>query len=122
MKKNDPITKRWRISRPNDELVNSFEKELTIPRVCAKVLVSRGFNSVEDAKNFLYITEEHIHDPFLFEGMEKLVARVHQAIDADEKIMIYGDYDADGITSTTVMIKTLEALGADVILRFQTGL
>lgn len=109
--------KRWRISRPNDELVNTFEKELTIPRVCAKVLVSRGFNSVEDAKNFLYITEEHIHDPFLFEGMEKLVERVHQAIDADEKIMIYGDYDADGITSTTVMMKTLEALGADVIFK-----
>ncbi|MGE7978712.1 single-stranded-DNA-specific exonuclease RecJ [Psychrobacillus sp. NPDC093200] len=109
--------KRWRISRPNDDLVTTFEQELTIPRVCAKVLVSRGFNSVEEAKSFIYITEDNVHDPFLFEGMEKLVERVHQAIDAGERIMIYGDYDADGITSTTIMMKTLEAMGADVIFK-----
>ena len=109
--------KRWRISRPDEQLVTTLEQALNIPKVCAKVLVSRGFESVEDAKNFLQVTEEHIHDPFLLNGMDELVVRVQQAIDAEERIMVYGDYDADGITSTTIMMKTLEALGADVIFK-----
>lgn len=109
--------KRWRISRPDDQLVTALEQALSIPSVCAKVLVSRGFESVADAKEFLYVTEEQIHNPFLLDGMDALVARVHRAIDAGERIMIYGDYDADGITSTSIMMKTLESLGADVLFK-----
>ncbi|MEK4486577.1 single-stranded-DNA-specific exonuclease RecJ [Psychrobacillus sp. FSL H8-0484] len=109
--------KRWRISRPDEQLVSALEQALNIQKVCAKVLVSRGFENVEDAKNFLHVTEEHIHNPFLLNGMDDLVERVQQAIDAEERIMVYGDYDADGITSTTVMMKTLESLGADVIFK-----
>ncbi|MFJ5768502.1 single-stranded-DNA-specific exonuclease RecJ [Psychrobacillus sp. NPDC093180] len=109
--------KKWSISRPDEQLVSALERELSIPSVCAKVLVSRGFESVEEAKEFLYITEEQIHNPFLLTGMDALVARVHQAIEANERIMVYGDYDADGITSTSVMMKTLDALGADVLFK-----
>ncbi|MCZ8541565.1 single-stranded-DNA-specific exonuclease RecJ [Psychrobacillus psychrodurans] len=109
--------KKWQVSRPNINVVEMLEKELSIPRVCAKVLASRGFERVEDAKAFLHVTADQLHNPFLFPGMEALVARVHQAIDAEERIMVYGDYDADGITSTTIMVKTLESLGADVIYK-----
>ncbi|WP_391116158.1 single-stranded-DNA-specific exonuclease RecJ [Psychrobacillus sp. L3] len=109
--------KRWSISRPDDKLVSTFEKELSIPRVCAKVLVSRGFQTVQEANSFLHLTEENIHNPFLLNGMDQLVERVHRAIDQQERIMVYGDYDADGITSTTVMMKTLLSLGADVIFK-----
>ncbi|TQR19223.1 single-stranded-DNA-specific exonuclease RecJ [Psychrobacillus vulpis] len=109
--------KRWRISRPNDHLVSLFENELIIPRVCAKVLVSRGFQSIQEAQNFLNLTEENIHSPFLLNGMDQLVERVHRAIENQERIMVYGDYDADGITSTTVLMKTLLSMGADVLYK-----
>lgn len=109
--------KKWHISRPDEQLVSTLEQALSIPSVCAKVLVSRGYQTVEDAKEFLYITEEHIHNPYLLNGMDALVVRVQQAIDAGERIMVYGDYDCDGITSTTIMMKTLESIGADVLFK-----
>lgn len=109
--------KRWKISRPDEQLVSTFEKELSIPSVCAKVMVSRGFQTVEEAYNFLHLTKDHIHNPFLLNGMDELVARIFKAIDQQERIMVYGDYDADGITSTTVMMKTLLSMGADVIFK-----
>lgn len=109
--------KKWQVSRPNIEVVEMLEKELSIPSVCAKVLASRGFVHIEDAKTFLHVTEEQLHSPFLLPGMEALVARVNQAVEMEERIMVYGDYDADGITSTTILVKTLESLGADVIFK-----
>ncbi|WP_313891744.1 single-stranded-DNA-specific exonuclease RecJ [Psychrobacillus sp.] len=109
--------KRWQISRPDDALVSTLEKELSIQRVCAKVLVSRGFQTVQEAEAFLKLDEQSIHNPFLLNGMDKLVERVQKAIETQEKIMVYGDYDADGITSTTVLMKTLLSLGADVIYK-----
>ncbi|WP_144511182.1 single-stranded-DNA-specific exonuclease RecJ [Bacillus sp. FJAT-22090] len=109
--------KNWRISRPDEQLVSTLEQALSIPSICAKVLVSRGYQTVEEVKEFLYITEEHIHNPFLLNGMDALVVRVQRAIDAGERIMVYGDYDADGITSTTIMMKTLELIGADALFK-----
>lgn len=109
--------KIWQVSRPNIEVVEMLEKELSIPSVCAKVLASRGFENIEDAKSFLHVSENQLHNPFLFPGMEALVARVHQSVETEERIMVYGDYDADGITSTTIMVKALESLGADVIYK-----
>ena len=109
--------KKWVISRPDEQLVSTFEKELSIPRVCAKVMVSRGYETIEEANKFLHITKDQIHNPFLLNGMEQLVERVHDAIMDEERIMVYGDYDADGITSTTVMMRTLLSLGADVIYK-----
>lgn len=109
--------KRWKICRPDEKLVASFEKELSIPRIGAKVMAARGFQTVEEAQKFLHITKDDIHNPFLLNGMEQLVERVHQAIENEERIMVYGDYDADGITSTTVMMKVLLSLGADVIFK-----
>ena len=70
-------------------------------------MVSRGYETIEEANKFLHITKDQIHNPFLLNGMEQLVERVHDAIMNEERIMVYGDYDADGITSTTVMMRTL---------------
>jgi len=109
--------KKWLVSRPNIQVVEMLEKELLIPSVCAKVLASRGFENIEEAKAFLQVTENQLHNPFLLPGMEELVARVHQSVETEKRIMVYGDYDADGITSTTLMVKTLESLGADVIYK-----
>ncbi|GEL77483.1 single-stranded-DNA-specific exonuclease RecJ [Tenuibacillus multivorans] len=82
--------------------------------VIKRMLVKRGIHTSEDANQFLQADINDLHDPFLFPDMEKAVDRVQRAIQNDEQILIFGDYDADGVTSTAVMIKTLRDLGAHV--------
>lgn len=106
--------KTWTVNRPDETIVNAFMEELSIPSIHAKILVSRGFSDVEEARTFLHMEESCLHDPFLLFDMEKAVDRIHQAIEAGEKITIYGDYDADGVTSVTVLTTALEQLGANV--------
>ncbi|MCM3637314.1 single-stranded-DNA-specific exonuclease RecJ [Sporosarcina luteola] len=106
--------KTWTVNRPDETIVNTFMKELSIPSIHAKILVSRGFSDVEEAKTFLHMEESCLHDPFLLFDMEKAVNRIHHSIEAGEKITIYGDYDADGVTSVTVLTTALEQLGANV--------
>ncbi|MCG7345039.1 single-stranded-DNA-specific exonuclease RecJ [Sporosarcina sp. ACRSL] len=106
--------KTWTINRPDEKIVNTFMEELSIPSIHAKILVSRGFSSVEEAKSFLHMEDRCLHDPFLLFDMEKAVERIRLAIDREEKITVYGDYDADGVTSVTVLTTALERLGANV--------
>lgn len=106
--------KRWRINRPDEQLVNEMQKELKISSIAAKILVARGFTKIEEARAFLSIDERAVHDPFEMHGMKEAVERINKAIQYKEKILVYGDYDADGITSTTVMKTVLQDLGADV--------
>lgn len=107
-------TKRWRIERPDEMLVKTFQKELDIPAISAKILAARGFDTVESARAFLNIDHQSVNDPFQMYGMQQAVDRIHQAINDDEKILVYGDYDADGITSTAVMMTVLRDLDAKV--------
>ena len=95
--------KRWTVERPDEQLVNSLMEELAIPSVQAKILVSRGFTDVAEAKAFLHMDESSLHDPYLFYDMEKAVTLIEKAITANKKIAVYGDYDADGVTSVTVL-------------------
>ncbi len=64
--------------------------------------------------NFFHPSLDQLHDPFQLFDMEEVVSRVQQALENEEKILVYGDYDADGITSTSLIKETLELLGADV--------
>lgn len=108
------VEKRWRINRPDEQLVNLLVDGLNISSISAKILVARGFTTVEEARAFLMIDQHAIHDPFEMHGMKEAVDRINKAIQHKEKILVYGDYDADGITSTTVMKTALQDLGADV--------
>ncbi len=108
------IRKRWRINRLDEQLVKKIQDELGISSISAKILVARGFTTVEAARAFLTIDEHAIHDPFEMHGMKEAVERINKAIQNKEKILIYGDYDCDGITSTTVMKTALQDIGADV--------
>lgn len=105
---------RWRVQAADEKVVETLEKELQITPLVARLLANRGIHTVEEARSFLFINEQAFHDPFLMKDMDKAVARIKQAIDADEKIRIFGDYDADGVSSTTVMIETLTQMGASV--------
>lgn len=104
---------RWRVEQPAEELAIELSKQLNITPLVAKLLVNRGIYTVESARSFLFIEENDFYDPFLMKDMEKAVKRIHQAIDDHEKIAIYGDYDADGVSSTTVLMETLKKLSAD---------
>lgn len=106
--------KKWKIQQLDDQLVNQFQKELHISSIAAKILVARGIQSIDEAKTFLQVSENNLHDPFLLHGMEEAVFRIQKAIENNEKILVYGDYDADGLSSTAVMLTTLRDLGANV--------
>lgn len=88
--------------------------QLNIDPVAARVLINRGLKNAEDMGLFLESGEEVYHDPYLFEAMEKATELILDTIDRREKIRIIGDYDVDGITSTYILLKGLETLGADV--------
>ena len=89
-------------------------EELHITPLVAALLVNRGLDTIESARSFLFVKNQTFHDPFLLKDMDKAVYRIKEAIQNGEKIRIFGDYDADGVTSTTVMMTTLTRLGADV--------
>lgn len=106
---------RWSVQQHNSEdEVKELCSELKISPLVASLLVRRGLNTASLAKNFLYEHVEQCYDPYLLTGMDIAVNRIHQAIETQEPILIFGDYDADGITSTSVMMLTLKELGAVV--------
>jgi len=85
--------------------VNKITKDLEISPLIANILASRGITETEKAKKFLYSTVRDLYDPFLLEGMEASVNRIKRAMEYSEQIVIYGDYDVDGITSISVLLK-----------------
>lgn len=79
-----------------------------------KLCVQRGLTSQEAIERFIEAPLADLHDPFLMNDMQKAVTRIEEALASGEKIVVYGDYDADGVTSVTVVVETLLALGAEV--------
>ncbi|MFC7684558.1 single-stranded-DNA-specific exonuclease RecJ [Ureibacillus sp. GCM10028918] len=107
-------TKKWVVEQPIENTIKQLQSELNISSLAAKILSARGYTSVDQAKDILIMDETNLHDPYLLNGMKEAVERIEEALNNGEKILIYGDYDADGITSTTVMMNVLLDLGADV--------
>jgi len=106
--------KIWAERKNDRELENQFSEKLKISKVTSRILLNRRIDSVEKAEKFLHPEIDGLYDPFKLQGMETAVARIRQAIDANEKICIYGDYDVDGITSITTMLKYFEQIGYEV--------
>jgi single-stranded-DNA-specific exonuclease len=94
--------------------VAKLAKEINVPMAIAKVLVLRGLTSIDECKKYFKPELSHFHDPFLFRDMEKAVARIMKAIENHEKIVVYGDYDVDGITATVILLRSLRLLGGNV--------
>ncbi|WP_459914083.1 single-stranded-DNA-specific exonuclease RecJ [Enterococcus thailandicus] len=92
------------------QLINNHNLSSFIGRM----LWQRGYQEEQEIKQFLYPKEQQLHDPYLMHDMDKAISRIQEAVISGEKILVYGDYDADGITSTTIMKETLELLGAEV--------
>lgn len=106
--------KRWRIQRPDEAVVNQLSKSLDIPILSAKILAARGLLDPESARSFIHMGEETLHDPYLLKDMDVAVRLIKHAIMERDKILVYGDYDADGVTSISVLLTALTELGANV--------
>ena len=106
------MKKTWKIDSVHPKL-KTLIKELNISKTTAQILANRGFD-VETGKKFLRASLSDLHDPFLMKHMKTIVQRIHNAVKNKEKIMIYGDYDVDGMTSTAILMKILKQLGLEV--------
>ncbi|TSO26445.1 single-stranded-DNA-specific exonuclease RecJ [Lactobacillus sp. LL6] len=104
---------KWQQRKANELNPDLVEKYQLSP-IMAKLFSLRGIDSDEKLDFWFNATEENLADPLLMHDMEKAVDRINEAIDSGQKITIYGDYDADGITATAIMTETLSILGADV--------
>ncbi|HEX7056314.1 MAG TPA: single-stranded-DNA-specific exonuclease RecJ, partial [Bacilli bacterium] len=95
------------------EIGEKLASELGIPLLTARLLAARGFTDAAEAKHFLFADEDQVYDPFLLDGMGKAVQRIRRAMESREKVWVYGDYDADGVSSTALMIRLFERLAAN---------
>jgi len=91
--------------------VEEVSKGITINEIVLQILMKRGLASVEDINKFLYGTIDDVYDPFLLKDMEKAVGRVKDAVANNETVLVHGDYDVDGVTSTALIGKALGTLG-----------
>jgi single-stranded-DNA-specific exonuclease len=109
---------RWVFLEADPSTVNRLSCELDLPPLMARLLAARGIDTPATASRFLYPKLEHLHDPLLMQDMARAVARLRQAIDRKEKILIYGDYDVDGTMSAVILRTAIASQGgiADVYI------
>jgi single-stranded-DNA-specific exonuclease len=108
------IARLWQ-SRPCDEArADALARDLGIGAVTARLLCVRGLDDPDQARRFLSPSLDDLHDPCALADLPLAVDRIHRAIAARERIAVHGDYDVDGVTSTVILRRALELLGADV--------
>src|SRR2546423_98916 len=105
-------SKKWIVRERDHARAGQLASTLGVSPIVAHLLIARGHEDAESARFFLKPSLDQLHDPFLMRGMSDAVARLVQAIDRQEPILIYGDYDVDGTTGTAVLLRALRMLGA----------
>lgn len=105
--------KRWEIKKPDSQKVNEILKKSDLTSLCAEVLVSRGYDNMDMLVEFF--NNDELSDPMMLKDMPQAVEVISRAIYNGELICVYGDYDCDGVTSTTILVKYLDFSGANVI-------
>ena len=107
---------RWIVSKPPDpEAVASLADRLQVPEEVANLLIIRKHSDPEEAMRFLRPRRDQLHDALLMKGADKAVDRLAAAVAANETVMIHGDYDVDGICSTTILTRVLRQFGASPV-------
>src|SRR5438105_13607921 len=110
-----PVSPRWDATRCDDDAATTLAAAINVPPVVARLLCQRGLSDPEAAGRFLNPALDQLHDPMALADMKVAVERILAAIARKERIAIHGDYDVDGVTSTVILRRTLELLGADVV-------
>jgi len=105
----------WETIACDDAPAIALSRELGVSPVTARLLCIRGLGAPDDARRFLAPRIDDLHDPFRLAGMSIAVDRILGAIGSKDRIAIHGDYDVDGVTSTVILRRALELLGADVV-------
>lgn len=102
-----------KIASPNPHLQNTLSRELNISKILTQLLINRGIKSTDEADKFLNAGTDHLLDPFLFSDMRNAVNLIKDAAGHNKKVMIFGDYDADGLTALALLKETLLKAGLD---------
>ncbi len=106
------IRERICLRQVDSQIAERLAADLNVPPVVATILVGRNLSTFDECKQFFRPELSQLHDPFLFSQMETAVRRINAAVDSNEKIVVYGDYDVDGVTSTVLLLRVLRKLGA----------
>src|SRR6266550_4040368 len=107
---------RWILPKaPDEEAVRALVEALSLPEIVCRLLLIRGYVTAEDAKLFLRPKLDRLHDPLSFLAMDKAVERLARAVREKELVFIHGDYDVDGICSTTILTRTIRGLGGQAM-------
>jgi single-stranded-DNA-specific exonuclease len=109
--KNLPTT-RWLLNSGDEEAQELLVRELGVSPIISQILTSRNIQTAEEARKYLSPSLKDLHNPFMMKGMQEGVQRLIKAIYAGEKISVYGDYDADGVTSVVLLLKFLQEIEA----------
>ncbi|WP_294345295.1 single-stranded-DNA-specific exonuclease RecJ [Prosthecochloris sp.] len=105
---------RWNILVSDEEKSAKLSRDINVSLPIARALYNRGVIDFDDAKEFFRPSLDSLPSPFLFKDMQKAVERVRKAVETGEKILVYGDYDVDGTTGTSLLYLFLQSLGAEV--------
>lgn len=106
------VAPRWRSAPvPDASVVEILTRQLHLPPLVSRLLAARGISEVEAARRYLRPRLEHLHEPTLMLGMTAAVDRLSRAIRGGELVLVHGDYDVDGICSSTIMVRTIRHLG-----------
>ena len=108
------MKKHWQMHQPDPGAVEKLSRELNYHPIAAAVLVNRDILTLTDAQSFINTSLNNLRPPFYLKDMDAAVDRIHKAIIDHEKILIFGDYDADGVTAVVILLNFLSYAGADV--------
>ncbi|MES1224050.1 MAG: single-stranded-DNA-specific exonuclease RecJ, partial [Bacteroidota bacterium] len=108
------MEKRWKIAEADKEKATELKQALKIHEAICRILVQRGIETFDEAKNFFRPDLKDLHEPLLMKGMKEAVERIKIAFTGNERILVFGDYDVDGITGAAIIWETLNNLGANV--------
>ena len=106
--------KRWNIAKNQDEVESELTSGLAVHPVVSHLLANRGITTVAEGQTFLYSTMDDLLDPFMLKGMTEAVSEIERVLEMNGSIVIYGDYDVDGITATSLMYRFFSRIGANV--------
>ena len=106
---------KWSIARsPDSKTIKSLSSNLGISPIVTEILLKRGYEKEEEIDKFLHPDVKNLYHPFLMRDMKRAIERVIEAVKNKEKILIYGDYDVDGVTGTALLVRFLKGIGGDV--------